>query len=136
MMKFKFLFALIVAGVMGFSSTAALSHNTPPSHYHVGEIQPFRGLMCKSQEAAMHIFNTWIEVSVEEAKEVFLIYQGVKECTYLVGTVAYFNEKITSSKARYYDGKMRDVTVFSVSPVGDRKIVDFLLTWEDFGDSV
>ena len=73
MMKFKFLFALIVAGVMGFSSTAALSHNTSPSPYHVGEIQPFQGLMCKSQEAAMHIFNTWIEISVEDEKEVFLI---------------------------------------------------------------
>ena len=132
-MKIKFLFALVVAGIIGFSSTIVLTHNTPPLHYHVGEVQPFQGLVCKDQEPAMHIFNTWIEDGVVKSREVFLVYRNAGECKFLVGPTAYFIEKIISSEAPYYDGTMKNVLVFSVSPVGRRDLVDFLVTWEDLG---
>ena len=135
-MRIKFLLAFILAGAVGTMTSFALAHDTPTLHYHVGEVQQFQGLMCKDQEPAMHIFNTWMEDGVEKAREVFLVYRNAGECKFLVGPIAYFIEEIISSEAPYYDGAIKNVLVFSVSPVGRRDMVDFLVTWEDLGEPV
>ncbi len=124
----KLLLAMLVAFAFG---GLAVAHNADPAHYHVGEVQPFQGLVCREQESAMHIFNTWMEVDVNAAKQVFIVYQNADECKFLVGYTALFIEKIISSIATGFDGELDNVLVFSISPSVGSPTIDFLVTWED-----
>ncbi len=109
----------------------AVAHDAFPAHYHVGEVQSFQGLVCRSQESAMHIFNTWMEADIDAAKQVFLVYKNADECRYSTGFTALFVEKIISSIATGFDGELDNVLVFSISPNVRSAVVDFLVTWED-----
>lgn len=126
----------IVLATTFSGSISALAHVVEPIHYHVGKVQPFQGLVCKSQESAMHIFNTWTEKNINSAKRIFLVYDGVNECKHLVGYSAYFVEKLTSSIAAGFDGKLDNIIVFSISPSKDSETVDFLVTWENYKETI
>ncbi len=128
---FKFLTLAAAMLVAAFSAAPAVADNADPAHYHVGEVQPFKGLVCGSQVSAMHIFNTWMEVDVFAAKRVFIVYQNAEECKFLTGYNALFIEKIISSIAAGFDGELDHVLVFSISPSVGSAIVDFLVTWEN-----
>ncbi len=120
--------AMLVAAIIG---GPAVAHDAEPAHYHVGEVQPFKGLVCQGQESAMHIFNTWMEVGIDKSQDVYTVYKDDGECKYLTGYDAYFIEKIISSIAPYFTGKLKNVLVFSISPSVASEIVQFLVTWEN-----
>ncbi len=128
---FKSLTLAAAIAMAAFIGGPAVAHNTKPAHYHVGEVQAFQGLVCRSQASAMHIFNAWMEVDIEAAKRVFLVYQGAEECKFLTGYYALFIEKIISSIALGFDGELDNVLVFSISPSVGRGVVDYLVTWEN-----
>ncbi len=130
-MPTKLLLAAAIAMAAATFSAPALAHDAKPLHYHAGEVQQFQGLVCRSQESAMHIFNTWMEVDVDAAKQVFQVYQSADECTLLRGYNALFIEKIISSIAVNFDGELDNVLVFSISPFIGSDTIDFLVTWED-----
>jgi len=130
-------FFITLAAVVGIGwGVTAFSHEVEPAHYHVGKTQPFQGLVCRSQESAMHIFNTWIEKNIDAAKLVFQVYASGDECKYLVGYDAYFIEKIIGSRADNFDGELDKVIVFAISPNEESEVVDYLLTWENIGAPV
>ncbi len=126
---------LTLAAAIGMAAITfggpAVAHDNEPAHYHVGEVQPFQGLVCREQASAMHIFNTWMEVGIEKSQVVFKVYQNAEECKFLTGYNAYFIEKIISSIAPYFTGKLKNVLVFSISPGEGSKTVDYLVTWEN-----
>ncbi len=130
-MKIKFLLALAVASVMSFSSAWA-----DGTKYHAGETQDFTGLVCRSEGPARHIFDVWMEAGVDTAKEVFNLYKSANQCKFFERAEAYFIERITSGEALNFNGKDVNVIVFSVSPGEMAPEVDFLVTWEDLGESV
>ncbi len=131
----KWISIIVLAIVLAFN-TSAETHEALPAHYHVGEDQPFQGLVCRSQEPAMHIFNTWIEKDIVAARNVFLVYQMANECKHLVGYHAFFIEELARETAPGFDGELDKVLVFSVSPTEGSEVVDFLVTWENIGESV
>ncbi len=128
---FKSLTLAAAIAMAAFIATPAVAHDTEPAHYHVGEVQPFQGLVCREQESAMHIFNTWMEVDIDAAQLVFIVYQNAEECKFLTGYYALFIEKIISSIAAGFDGEPDHVLVFSISPSVGSAVVDFLVTWEN-----
>ncbi len=128
---FKSLTLAAAIAMAAFIATPAVAHDAEPAHYHVGEVQPFQGLVCREQESAMHIFNTWMEVDIDAARQVFIVYQNAEECKFLTGYNALFIEKIISSIAKGFDGELDNVLVFSISPSVGSAVVDFLVTWEN-----
>ncbi len=128
---FKFLTLAAAIAMAAFIAAPAVAHDAKPAHYHVGEVQAFQGLVCREQESAMHIFNTWMEVDVFAAKQVFIVYQNAEECKFLTGYDALFIEKIISAIALGFDGELDNVLVFSISPSVGSAVVDFLVTWEN-----
>ena len=127
----KWLMALMLAATVTFGGSA-VAHDTDPLHYyHTGETQMFKGLVCRSQESAMHIFNTWMEVGVDSAQEIYNVYQVIGECGFLTGYRAFFVERIISSIAPYFDGGLKNVLVFSIVAEEGSESVDFLVTWEN-----
>ncbi len=128
---FKSLTLAAAIAMAAFIAAPAVAHDAKPAHYHVGEIQAFQGLVCREQASAMHIFNTWMEVDIDAARQVFLVYQDAEECKYLTEYNAFFIEKIISSIALGFDGELDNVLVFSISPSVGSTVVDFLVTWEN-----
>ncbi len=128
---FKSLTLAAALYMAAFIAAPAVAHDADPAHYHVGEIQPFEGLVCGSKVSAMHIFNTWMEVDVFAAKRVFIVYQNAEECKFLTGYNALFIEKIISSIAAGFDGEPDHVLVFSISPSVGSAVVEFLVTWKN-----
>ena len=126
----RWLMALMMVAAVTFGGPA-VAHDTDPLHYHVGETQVFKGLVCRSQESAMHIFNTWMEVGVDSAQEIYKVYQTVGECGFLTGYRAFFVERIISSIAPYFNGGLKNVLVFSIVAEEGSESVDFLVTWEN-----
>ncbi len=127
----KLLSLAAAIGMAAFIGGPAVAHDAEPAHYHVGEVQPFQGLVCRSRESVMHIFNTWMEVGIERSQEVFEVYQNADECKFFTRYSAYFIEKIISSIAPYFNGNLKNVLVFSISPTEGSETVDNLVTWEN-----
>ncbi len=128
---FKFLTLAAAIGMAAFIAAPAVAHDAEPAHYHVGEVQAFQGLVCREQASAIHIFNTWMEVDIDAAKQVFIVYQNAEECKFLTGYNALFISQIISSIAAGFDGELDHVLVFSISPSVGSAVVDFLVTWEN-----
>ena len=126
----RWLMALMMVAAVTFGGPA-VAHDTDPLHYHVGETQVFKGLVCRSQESAMHIFNTWMEVGVDSAQEIYKVYQVIGECGFLTGYRAFFVERIISSIAPYFNGDLKNVLVFSIVAKEGSENADFLVTWEN-----
>lgn len=122
---------LLVAAVVMAVYQPTGAHDTERLHYHVGERQPFQGLICKEREPAMHIFNTWLEVDMDAAQAVFVKYQAANKCRFLNAHYAYFYEKIISAIAFNRKGKEQNIIVFRVSPTKDHPSIDYLVTWEN-----
>ncbi len=134
MFKSLALAAVLLVTAVTFGGPA-VAHDADPAHYHAGETQPFYGLVCRSRESAMYIFNTWMEVGIDKSEDVFLVYRSADECKFLTRYFAYFIEKIISSIAPYFNGDLKNVIVFSISPNELGTTVDYLVTWENLSPS-
>ncbi len=131
----KLLTLAAAIGMAAIIGGPAVAHDAEPLHYHAGETQPFQGLVCREQESAMHIFNTLMEVGIDKSKDVFMVYKNADECKFLTGYFAYFIERIISSIAPYFNGDLKNVLVFSISPNELGTTVDYLVTWENLSPS-
>ena len=62
--------AVIMLVALAFGGSAVAFH-PEPDRYEVGKVQPFVGLVCKTQAPATHIFATWLNAGAIEARKVF-----------------------------------------------------------------
>ena len=124
----KLLTAVAMLVALAFGGSAVAFH-PEPDRYEVGKVQPFVGLVCKTQAPATHIFATWLDAGVQEARKVFKVYNDADECFSARTFEAYFIEKLDSMEAEDYRGIMQVVLLFSVSPTEAIERVDYLVTW-------
>ena len=108
---------------------AAVAFHPEPDRYEVGKVQPFVGLVCKTQAPATHIFATWLNAGVQEARKVFKVYNAANECFSARTFEAYFIEKLDSMEAKDYRGIMQAVLLFLISPTKENERRDYLVTW-------
>ncbi len=132
----KLLSLAAAIGMAAFIGGPAVAHDASPAHYHTGKVQPFVGLVCRTQAPAAHIFATWRNDGAEESRKVFQVYQSADECKFLRTYEAYFIEKIDSMKVKNFRGKMQAVLLFSIAPTKGSEIVDYLVTWENLPPTV
>ena len=118
--------AMLVA--LAFGGPAVAFH-PEPDRYEVGKVQPFVGLVCKTQAPATHIFATWLNAGVRDARKVFKVYNAANECFSARTFEAYFIEKLDSMDAEDYRGIMQVVLLFSISPTKENERRDYLVTW-------